>query len=415
MPHIDKTFLTHGDRHPGTGLRHYHHPVTTQTPRFDTIDVLRGLSILAVVLLHTWLRLYFGGVHVDANLPRLLAHLLFRNGGNGVTVFFAISGFLIAFTSLRRFGTLAAMRPLTFYRIRFARIAPLLLTLLAVLSVLHLAHVEAFVIRPNVATLPRALLAALTFHLNIYEAAHGYLPPNWDVLWSLSIEEMFYLFFPLVCLATIRWRHGLSLFATILLALVAMGPFARTTWYTDEVWRENNYLAGMSDIAVGCLAALLTHRLWPSRDSLRRSLIPIQILGAAMIFLIALWPPHQPILRFLGKSGLDDTALALATSLVMLASVLRNRPGRPWTAPLRWFGRHSYEVYLTHEFLVVFGTELYLKYRRGPVALWVIAILLLTAPLGALVAHLLSEPLNRRLRPKLDTIPPLKTRDANPA
>ena len=373
-------------------------------PRFDTIDVLRGLSILAVVLLHTWLRLYFGGVHVDANLPKWLGHLLFRNGGNGVTVFFAISGFLITFTSIRRFGTLVAMRPLTFYRIRFARIAPLLLTLLAILSILHLAHIEAFRIRPNVATLPRALLAALTFHLNIYEAAHGYLPPNWDVLWSLSIEEMFYLFFPLACLATLRWKHGIYLFLTILLAVVAMGPFARTTWYTDEVWLENNYIAGMSDIAVGCLAALLTHRLWPRRESLRPYLIPIQLLGAATIFVIALWPRWpvvKPVLHVLGKTGLDDTTLALATCLVMLASVLRNRPGRICTAPLRWFGRHSYEVYLTHEFLVLFGTQLYLKYRVGPTSLWVIAILLLTAPLGALVAYYLSEPLNRKLRPQL--------------
>jgi peptidoglycan/LPS O-acetylase OafA/YrhL len=182
-----------------------------------------------------------------------------------------------------------------------------------------------------------------------------------------------------------------------------MGPFARTVWYADEIWRENNYIAGMSDIAVGCLAALLTHSLWSRRESLRRAFIPIQILGAGMIFLIALWPSQwpilHPVLRFLGKSGLDDTTLAFATSLVIMASVLRNRPGRLWTAPLRWFGRHSYEVYLTHEFLVVFGTQLYLKYHRGPVALWVIAILLLTAPLGALVAHVLSEPLNRKLRP----------------
>ena len=367
--------------------------------RFDTIDVLRGLSILAVVLLHTWLRFYFSDVHVDSGLPKLLAHFLFRNGGNGVTVFFAISGFLITFTSIRRFG-LAAMRPLTFYRIRFARIAPLLLTLLAVLSILHLAHVEAFRIRPNVATLPRALLSALTFHLNIYEAAHGYLPANWDVMWSLSIEEMFYLFFPLVCVATLRLRHGIYLFLAVLLAFVAMGTFARTVWYTNEVMLQNNYIGGMSDIALGCLAALLTHRLWSRRASLRRFLLPIQILGAAIVFLIALWPPHWPVLRFLGKSGLDDTTLSLATGLVMLASVLSNRPGRLWTAPLRWFGRHSYEVYLTHEFLVIAGTELYLKYHRGPVALWVIGILLLTAPLGAIVAHVLSEPLNRKLRPK---------------
>ena len=85
-----------------------------------------------------------------------------------------------------------------FYRIRFARIAPLLLLLLAVLSLLHLGNVQGFRIPAKTTTLPRALFAALTYHLNWLEALHGYLPGNWDVLWSLSVEEMFYLFFPLM-------------------------------------------------------------------------------------------------------------------------------------------------------------------------------------------------------------------------
>ncbi len=152
------------------------------TPRFDGIDVLRGLSILSVVLLHLWLRMRFAGFGLGSWLPGWIAFRIFRNGGNGVTVFFAVSGFLITLTSLRRFGSLAKMRPAIFYRIRFARIAPLLLLLLAVLSVLHLVHADGFRIRATTASLPRALLAALTFHLNWLEAIRGYLPANWDVL-----------------------------------------------------------------------------------------------------------------------------------------------------------------------------------------------------------------------------------------
>src|ERR1700743_1036413 len=102
-------------------------------PRFETVDLLRGLSILSVVLLHAWLRFYLNDIQVGTGLPRWLSHLLLRNGGNGVTVFFALSGFLITLTSLKRFGGLERMRPGMFYRIRFARIAPLLLLTLAVL------------------------------------------------------------------------------------------------------------------------------------------------------------------------------------------------------------------------------------------------------------------------------------------
>src|ERR1700677_4106387 len=102
------------------------------TTRFDGIDLLRGLSIIAVILLHVQVRLLYtfsSSVNVKSVLPDPPFRILFWNGGNGVTVFFAISGFLITFTSLRRFGSLAGMRPARFYRIRFARIAPLLLLL----------------------------------------------------------------------------------------------------------------------------------------------------------------------------------------------------------------------------------------------------------------------------------------------
>ncbi|WP_232296233.1 acyltransferase [Terriglobus sp. TAA 43] len=161
------------------------------TQRFDGVDVLRGISIAAVVLHHFYLRMLFSGHALRSVMPATLFRLLYVNGGNAVTVFFAVSGFLITYISLRRFGSLADLKPRIFYRIRFARIAPLLLALLVVLSVLHLLHVDGFVISPKRGTLLRALTAALTFHLNWFEASHGYLPANWDVLWSLSIEEMF--------------------------------------------------------------------------------------------------------------------------------------------------------------------------------------------------------------------------------
>ena len=164
--------------------------------RFDGIDVLRGVSIVAVVVHHINIHMGASESVLAKALPRQVAATLFWNGANGVTVFFAISGFLITTMAIRRWGALSQVRIADFYRLRFARIVPLLVALLAVLSVLHLARVPWFVINPERSTLPRALLAAATFHINWLESQRGYLPPNWDVLWSLSVEEVFYLFFP---------------------------------------------------------------------------------------------------------------------------------------------------------------------------------------------------------------------------
>ncbi len=366
------------------------------------MDLVRGLSIIAVVLLHTYLRFFYAGLGLLDHAPSWLRHLVLFNGGNGVKVFFTVSGFLITFTSLRRFGSLAAMRPGTFYRIRFARIAPLLLALLAVLSLLHLANVPDFRIRPAVGALPRALLAALTFHLNWYEAAHGYLPANWDVLWSLSVEEMFYLLFPWVCLGLLRIRHGASLFLAFMLTLIAVGPFARTVWTQNEVWQNNTYLGGTDAIAMGCLTALVAD-FWLKRRSAMPprhvvwTCVGVQGLGSALLLIFAIWPRWH-WLRPIGRSGTDDSLLALGACLFMLGSVVRGARGRAVSAPLRWFGRHSYEVYMTHEFVVIAGTELLLRVKHGPHWLWAAGVLAATAPLGWMVARWFSEPANRVLR-----------------
>jgi peptidoglycan/LPS O-acetylase OafA/YrhL len=372
--------------------------------RLDGVDVLRGISILAVVLLHILIRFSFADIHLGSEWPRLARRIVFNNGGNGVTVFFAISGFLITLTSMRRFGSLAAMRAAVFYRIRFARIMPLLLLLLAVLSALHLAHIDGFRINEQFFTLPRALLSALTFHLNWLEASrNAWLPACWTVLWSLSIEEMFYLFFPIACILLLRHgRYGTALWLGLAFVLVALGPPSRTAWAHTDLWQENSYLAGMASIALGCLTA------WATDNVIRRGKTPAwvpstaQIAGIALIVLIEIWP-RWPLMKMLGKSGLDDTALALSACLILFATTVRGVHGSRLTAPLRWFGRHSYEVYLSHEFVVIAGVELFAHlYPHGAprplVAAFVLGILALTAPLGWALAKFFSEPINRKLR-----------------
>ncbi|HUZ05060.1 MAG TPA: acyltransferase, partial [Acidobacteriaceae bacterium] len=373
-------------------------PAARRMPlRFDRIDFLRGLSILGVVLLHVRIFLGFAQYEVGQSFPAWLRYVVFNSGGNGVSVFFAISGFLITYISIRRFGGLRGMKLGRFYRIRFARIAPPLLLLLGILSVLHLAYVPHFHIRPPVGTLPQALFVTFTFQLNWFEAVHGWLPPNWTVLWSLSVEEMFYLFFPLLCVGLLRRRWGLGMFVSILMALVIFGPLARTPWYTtNNIWQGQSYLGNMDNVALGCLFAMLADRLgretgWVSS----RWPLVMQGAGAAMMTFIAFWMWPRVVLGWhvkdaLGRTGMDVTVLGVGTCLVMLGSVLRPLCGSRWTAPIRWLGRYSYEVYLTHEFVVIGVLLLFLRVRKGPVALWICAVVILSGALGFLLARTLS-------------------------
>jgi peptidoglycan/LPS O-acetylase OafA/YrhL len=363
--------------------------------RWDGIDVLRGLSIIFVVMHHTNLHMAFNHVSFASMLPKPLARILFWNGANGVTVFFAISGFLITTNALRRWGSLQRLQLASFYRMRVARIAPLLLALLVVLSCLHLAHAAEFTISPSKTSLPRALLAAMTFHINWLESAHGYLPANWDVLWSLSVEEMFYLFFPLLCLCSRGPRTLIAMLATF----VVLGPFARTVFTKNELWADYGYLSCMDAIALGCLAAMAAPHL-PSSKTMRRWLA---VAGSALMLLVTAGMRTWNLRRIcppLYGWQMDNTALALGTSLLLIALSQRNTQGQWPSAAIRWFGRNSYEVYLTHMFVVTWGIQLFVA--KGLSVVWAPAAYLtmlgMAGGLGAVVARCYSEPMNRRLR-----------------
>lgn len=370
------------------------HPSTSRK-HFDGIDVLRGISIIAVVLHHSNIRMLIEDIPVKHIFPDRLENILFWNGANGVTVFFAISGFLITTTALRRWPALDTLNIKSFYRLRFARIVPLLLALLTVLSVLHLLGVSDYVIRPERASLPRALLAALTFHINWLESVSGYLPGSWDVLWSLSVEEVFYLFFPLLC----RFIKIRSLLIAIFLLVAGIGPFARTILTHNSYWADCGYLSCMDSIALGCLTAILAHSVRLSSTLISR------LSGAALMFLVV---AAKSLAGSLGlyKTGLDATVLALGTCLVMLAVAQTNAPGSKFTAPIRWYGRHSYEIYLTHVFLVFSFTRVFIALKLS--LSWVLPIyfitLVLAGLLGAFVARFYSEPLNKKLRENLPAV-----------
>jgi peptidoglycan/LPS O-acetylase OafA/YrhL len=98
--------------------------------RNQGIDVLRGLAILSVILLHINTLVPFSDTLLGQSLPATLYKILFWSGYYGVCVFFVISGFLITTTSLNRWNGLPEISLKGFYLMRFARIMPLLLLLL---------------------------------------------------------------------------------------------------------------------------------------------------------------------------------------------------------------------------------------------------------------------------------------------
>lgn len=357
--------------------------------RLDGVDLLRGLAIFFVLMNHVNMRLFLAKIPYTAGIPSALVSTLVWNGQFGVQIFFAISGFLITLSILQRWVSLPQIELRSFYLFRFARIAPLLMMLIAVLSILHIAQFKDFIITESHGGLLRAIFAALTFHVNVLEATRGYLPGNWDILWSLSVEEMFYLFFPLLCLF---FGRGKSLLM-ILFAFVVMGPFARTVFAYNEVWLEYSYLGCMDAIALGCLTAMLVKHMQFSTTMLRI----FSISGAAILLMIL---THIIDIQWVQRAGLDMTLLAIGTCMLIIAAAQTEWKSPRIFNPLRMLGQRSYEIYLTHMFVVYAGFNLFVYLGKPMIAVPVLflAVIMIASVLGDVVARFYSEPMNTLLR-----------------
>jgi peptidoglycan/LPS O-acetylase OafA/YrhL len=370
------------------------HKTSRSWSRIDGIDLLRGLSIFFVLMNHVNMRLLSAKVPYTKGLPAQLVYSLVWNGQFGVQMFFVISGYLITSTSLRRWGTPGSLSIKDFYILRFARIAPLMFLLLCVLSALHLAHVNGYVVSSKTGGLGRALFAALTFHINVLEATRDYLPGNWDILWSLSVEEIFYLGFP-VAFRRLRTK---KLLVPLLVLFAIAGPFARSRSFNhNPVWREYSYLGGMDAIALGCLTAIVLASGPLSKYTIRIC----GILGSALLIFVLCFS-IKSYTWGLGRNGLDMTVLALGTCLVVAAAAQSRWRSPAALSPVLILGRNSYEIYLTHMFVVMAFSAAYIRIGK-PIhgaPLLFIATITVAGALGWLVARFYSEPMNHWIRAK---------------
>ncbi len=226
-------------------------PPPTDAPAYGYIRGLDGLRLAAVTIV-------------------LLAHYRLSSalpGGFGVTVFFAISGFLISRLMLAEEAKAGSISVPNFFARRFIRLMPPLLIMIAVTVPIYL------IAAPGTLNVYQ-LIAAVFYLSNIYTVAEMFvsLPPGvhgYGPLWSLAVEEHFYLLFPFLLLFVRSWKWrvrtlvGVVVFSLVL-RIVAM-------WTVPDPENFNYYftLTRLDSIAWGCLLTFaLAKQEW--RDVLAR-------------------------------------------------------------------------------------------------------------------------------------------------
>ena len=310
------------------------------------IDILRGVSILLVLVHHfnipyklhdTFLGIPIGG--------ESLSTLIARNGNYGVTMFFVISGFLITQHTLQCSGSLAQIKLKDFYIHRIARIMPCLVLLVAIVTVLGALELKPFMNQsPNGVDVSYAVtvLSAFSFWMNILIIEFGWVNYALGVLWSLSVEEVFYLAFPILCLVLGRGKG----FIIFLLAVIAYAPYFRALHFGEESGAYlYHYFSSFDGIAIGSLTAIYVQSF--------KSVIRNQnVILAVIIFLMTCLYFYAPI-KEVSTWGISVFALLTALLLFCFVQDPKVKPVSYAARSLVWIGQRSYEMYLFH--LIVLG------------------------------------------------------------
>ena len=296
------------------------------------IQALRAIAILAVVLNHLWPGAVTGGFI-------------------GVDVFFVISGFLITDHLFRELSSRGRIGLREFYARRIRRLLPAALLVLAVtlVGVVLLLPVTRWPV--NALQIGASALYTQNWALAISSVdyfAHDAAPSAVQHYWSLSVEEQFYLIWPMLLLAAVMIRRRRrALLHRVVIALGALGviSFALSVWLT-ALTPASAYFSTFTrawEFAVGGLVALLCQN-----RRLPRPLVFVLVVGG-LVTVIAC------VFTLRGSSDFPGAIAAipvLGTAAVIIGgSATARLPFWDQLAGVRlvqWLGEMSYSWYLWH-------------------------------------------------------------------
>jgi len=303
------------------------------------LDGIRALAVLGVMLYH-------------ADLPWMPGGFL------GVDVFFVLSGFLITSLILEEFDRRGRIDFKTFYIRRARRLLPALLLMLAVVGV-----AAAFFYRDAAPAFRTDAIASL-FYVNNWwyiVADQSYFefigrPPLLKHLWSLSIEEQFYLIWPAITLVALKLGKRRAVLITALVGAIAstvwMAVLSITNGFPDLADPSRAYFGTDSHI-MGLLIGAALATVW------RPGRLPTRLVPGAKILLTAIgFTSLVAVIWVFWQVGEFDGWLyrggfLLFALLVAVLVAMASHPGSPFgamlgTQPWRYIGQRSYGLYLWH-------------------------------------------------------------------
>ncbi|MFC2074287.1 acyltransferase family protein, partial [Campylobacterota bacterium] len=218
------------------------------------IDGLRTLAILAVLI-----------YHADFSIGK---QQLLQGGFLGVDIFFVISGFLITSLITKEIDLTGKFSFSNFYERRTRRLLPVLIFVM----ILSFPFAWAYLLPAHFVDFANSIIASNMFlsnfywyhSLQVYGAEAGNLKPFLHT-WSLSVEEQYYLFFPIILLAIIRWLKQHTI-ATLTILTLSSFQIAEVMSAIDPSLSFYLLISRFWELLIGSLLAYTLH-LHPAKDN----------------------------------------------------------------------------------------------------------------------------------------------------
>lgn len=277
--------------------------------RIPSLDGLRAISITLVVLSHL------------VKWKHISGEVLGNYGALGVCIFFVLSGYLITNILLGEHERTSAIRLRNFYLRRAFRIFPAVFFFLAVVIPLYWRQMS------------WVHIAGAIFYFSNMDVSRPWV---FGHLWSLSIEEQFYLLWPFALKQGYRYRTW------ILLGAFWITPVFRTALYAFKI--HNGLVASLpiysNWLAIGCLLAVLAPRL----PKIKRPAVLAMLAALILIPWYTASTPARTLFSLFALTPVLSISIAgLILHVMQVPYMFLN-----WH-PVAWLGRVSYSLYLWQE------------------------------------------------------------------